>query len=112
MRALVHDPMNTRSTGTSVIGVPGVERHVFERTRDRVALALVAGRLPDRARAGDGHDHVGPRAPRDERAEIVDFDVLDAIEGASGSLASVRQRDSARRPRHFGRRESPPRDDS
>jgi len=29
-RELVHEPMNTRSTGISTMGVPGLETHVFE----------------------------------------------------------------------------------
>ena len=60
IREFVHEPMNTVSTSTSRIGVPGVEAHVGERTGRRLPL----GRSR-RGRPGSARRRRSPRPGRD-----------------------------------------------
>ena len=63
MREFVHEPMKTRSTAISRIGVPGLERHVDERALGRGARVGVG----DVGRVGhdavDRHDHARDSFP-------------------------------------------------
>ena len=69
MRLLVHEPMNTWSTAMSVMRVPGLQTHVFERALHAGApLRIRLGGRVGHA-AGDRHGVLGAVAPGHHRRE-------------------------------------------
>ena len=69
IRALVHEPMNTRSTLMSAIAVCGLESHVFQRSLS--ALRSESLRLgPDQGPRRHRRHHSWVGAPRHERSNL------------------------------------------
>ena len=70
IRPLVQDPRNTRSIFTSVMGMPGLEVHVLQCSRDRVSLGRVVGLIRRGNQGADRDGLPGVGAPGDVRLEI------------------------------------------
>ena len=84
IRAFVHEPMKTRSTGDVLHRRARLEAHVGERTLGRqppVGIG-VAGWIRDAVR--DGDDHLRVRPPGDLRRELGDIDRELAVVGRIG----------------------------
>ena len=96
MRLLVHEPMNTRSTGTSDIGVPGTRPMYSSETR--IASRLVASGAAD----GSGTRSVISIASSGLVPQVsigairVASRATSRSKTASASVGSARQRASAR----------------